>query len=155
MPIFLLFSPIFPILCLFVFLFLQPPSACYRSLSGPSGPKSPESVPRGVSGALWAPGSGVPKSVPRMSPECQKGVRHTLGTLLGHSGARGPKGPRDTLRDTPRTLRARRARETPVAGRGRLQSYFLDLGVFLFCSWPTQEQPYRGRELSEAETPQK
>ena len=52
----------------------------------------------------------------------------TLGTLLGLSGARGPKGPGDTPSDTPSdtppfsgdtqgTLRARRARETPVAGR--------------------------------------
>ena len=30
----------------------------------------------------------------------------------------GPSGPENTPRDTPGTLRARRARETPVAGRG-------------------------------------
>ena len=54
----------------------------------------------------------------------------TLGTHFGHSGARGPKGPgdtrdtlhrtpvlRDTLGDNSRDTRARRARETPVAGR--------------------------------------
>ena len=121
------------------------PPTCYRSLSGPSGPKCPEGVPEngGVRGNVR---SGVsrdrapecPKSVPRVSPECQKGVRDTLGTLSGlgtlfeHSAARGPKGPGDTPSDTPSdspvfgdtfgdtlgTLRARRARETPVAGRG-------------------------------------
>ena len=53
-----------------------------------------------------------------MSRECPSGCHsgNTLGTLFGHSGARGPKGPRDTPRDTPGTLRARRVRETPVAG---------------------------------------
>ena len=64
--------------------FAIPPTS-YRGLSGPSGPSVPgsvpesvpenggvrRSVPRGVSGALWAPGSGVskkcPESVPRVS----------------------------------------------------------------------------------------
>ena len=78
----------------------NPPPACYRSLSGPSGPKCPGSVPRGVSGALRAPGSGVSKkcsqSVPRVSPECPD----TFLTLRGHSGdtfwtlrSPGPEGP--------------------------------------------------------------
>ena len=69
----------------------------------------------GVSGALRAPGSGVskkcPESVPGVSKRCSGHSGDTLGTLFGHSGARGP-------RDTPGTLRARRARKTPVAGRG-------------------------------------
>ena len=104
------------------------PPACYRSLSGPSA----RSVRECPSGCLWGRRPRAPecaRSVAGVSPECQKGVRtlrghsrDTLGTLFGHSGARGPKGPRDTLRDTPRdtpgTLRARRAQETPVAGRG-------------------------------------
>ena len=98
--------------------FATPPT-CYRSLSGP---KCPESVFRGVSGALRAPGSGVskkcPESVPGVSKRCPGHSVDTLGTLFGHSGARGPKGPRDTPKDTLGTLRARRARETPVAGRG-------------------------------------
>ena len=40
------------------------------------------------------------------------------GSTSSSDGARGAKGPRDTPRDTPGTLRARRARETPVAGQG-------------------------------------
>ena len=54
----------------------------------PFGPRAPE----------------CPKSVPRVSPECQKGVPDTPGTLsghFGHSGARGPKGSGDTPSDTP------------------------------------------------------
>ena len=58
--------------------------------------------------------------------------RDTLGTLFGHSGARGPGDtssdtPRtppvlgDTLADTLGTLGARRARETFLAGRGGSQ----------------------------------
>ena len=51
--------------------FATPPT--YRSLSGPSGPKCPESVPEGV-----PENGGV-----RVSPECQKGVRDSPGTLSG------------------------------------------------------------------------
>ena len=98
------------------------PPACYRSISGPKGPECPGSVPRGVSGALRAPGSGVskkcPESVLGVSKRCPGHSGDTLGTLFGHSGAQGAKGPRDTPRDTPGTLRAWRAWETPVAGRG-------------------------------------
>ena len=84
-------------------------------------------------GCLRAPGSGVskkcPESVPGVSKRCPGHSGNTLGTPFGHSGARTPKGPGrrtlprtppvfgDTLGDTPGTLRARRARETPVAGR--------------------------------------
>ena len=63
--------------------------------------------------------SGVCGSVGEMAGHKKRCPGHcgdTLGTLFGHSGARGPKGPRDTQRDTPGTLQARRARETPVAG---------------------------------------
>ena len=63
-----------------------------------------ESVPRSVSGALRAPGSGVskkcPESVPGVSKRCLRHSGDTLGTLFGHSGTRGPKGPGDTPWDT-------------------------------------------------------
>ena len=35
------------------------------------------------------PGCLRVKGVPRVFPECQKGVQDTLGTLFGHSGALG------------------------------------------------------------------
>ena len=115
------------------------PPACYRSLSGPSGPKCPRSVPESVpenggcprecppGGARGPSGPGL-RSVQKVSRECPRSVkkvsrtlRDTLGTLFGHSGRRTfPRTPPifgDTLGDTPGTLRARRARETPVAGR--------------------------------------
>ena len=61
-------------------LALQHPPACYRSLSGPSGPKCSGSVPQGVFGALRAPGSGVskkcPRSVPRVSPVQMSGTQN-------------------------------------------------------------------------------
>ena len=94
------------------------PPACYRSLSGPSGPKCPRSVPetgcrtRGPSGPGWGVSEGVSDGV---SP--------------------GPKGPRtlsdtphfrDTLGDTPGTLRAR---ETPVAGRRDRKGHY-ERGLF-------------------------
>ena len=100
------------------------------------------SVPGGVSGALRAPGSGVSKfkSVPRVLPECPKGVPETPGTLSGHFldtpelGARRtletpPGTPSDTaiFGDTLGTLpgSGRRARQTPVAGRGISQFKWL------------------------------
>ena len=120
-------------------------------LQGSLGPFRPEVSPgvsprvfpgTGVSPGVFhrvSPGSGVsrkcPKSVPRVSPECRKGVPDTLGTLSGHfldtpePRARRasetlcgklPETPRlsGTLTGTlPDTLRARRAGETPVAGR--------------------------------------
>ena len=89
-------------------LWLQPPRTCYRGLSGPSGPKCPGSVLRGVSGAVRALGSAVsktcPESVPGVSKRCPGHSGDTLGTLFGHSGhpeghsrdTSGPKGPRDS-----------------------------------------------------------
>ena len=77
------------------------PPACYRSLSGPSGPKCPRSVPRGVFGALRAPGSGVSKKCPESVPD-------TLGTLSGH------------LLDTPEPG----ARRDPETLRGTLPGHF-------------------------------
>ena len=66
-----------------------------------------------------------------MSKRCPGHSGDTLGTLFGHSGARGLKGRGDTPADTPPDTpifggtpsdtpgdtRARRARETPVGGR--------------------------------------
>ena len=86
------------------------------------------------------------KSVPRVSPECLGHLFDTPGTLSGHfsdipdAGARkAPETLRGTLSWTPRfsgtlsgtlpeTLRARRARETPVAGR-RVRNLKLQLDV--------------------------
>ena len=72
------------------------PPARHRSLSGPSGPKCPWSVPEN---------GGCPSECPTGCP-------------------RGPSGPGDTPSDTPLDTphfgghsRARRARETPVPGR--------------------------------------
>ena len=83
---------------------LNPARACYRSLSGLSGPKCPRSVPESVpenGGCLRECPTGCPKSVPRVSSECQKGVPDTLGTLWGH------------FLDTPEPG-ARRARGHPI-----------------------------------------
>ena len=102
----------------------------YRSLSGPSGPKCPGKCPRECPRkrgcqreCLQGPsGPGLqsvqkfkcPKSVPGV-------VKKESRTLWGHSRdsfwtlqSPGPEGPR--------TLRARRARETPVAGRCKINS---------------------------------
>ena len=82
-----------------------------RSVPGVSPRVSPKtggvrgSVRRGVFGALWAPGSGVskkcPESVRGVSKRCLGRSGDTLGTLFGHSGAWGPKGPGDAPSDTP------------------------------------------------------
>ena len=72
---------------------------------GPFGPRAPE----------------CPKSVPGVSRECSRSVRDTFLTLSGHfldTPEPGAQRAPETPRDTPGTLRARRARETPVAGRG-------------------------------------
>ena len=51
-------------------------------------------------GCLWGPSGPGLRSVQKVSRECPQSVRDTfltlrdtLGTLFGHSGARGPKGP--------------------------------------------------------------
>ena len=80
-------------LCKVPFLLFAIPPACYRSLSGPSGPKCPRECPRkwgvfegvsdgGVPGALRAP--ECPKSVLRVSPECPGHLFDTPRTLSGH-----------------------------------------------------------------------
>ena len=92
-------------------------------------------TPKGVSGALRAPGSGVSKKCPESVPGVSGTPFWPFLTLSGHfldtpepGARRAPETPRrtlprtppvfgDTLGDTPGTLRARRARETPVAGR--------------------------------------
>ena len=80
----------------------RPPTGVSRALRAQSvSPKT--GVSKGVStGCPW--GSGVskkcPESVPRVSGTPFRHSGDTLGTLFGHSGARGPKGPRDTPWDT-------------------------------------------------------
>ena len=99
---------------------------------GPFGPRAPECL----------------KSVPRVSPECLGHLFDTPETLSGHfldtpepGARRAPETPsrtlprtppvfRHTLGDTPGTLRARRARETSVAGRGDLNS---SLSHWMLC----------------------
>ena len=132
--------------------------------SGPSGPKCPGSVPelgcprkRGCPRECpkgcpqRAPGSGVSKKCPSRS------VKKVSGTLWGHSRdtfwtlrSPGPKGlqgtPSDTASDTPvfgdtlgdtlGTLRARSARETPVARRG---GYNLGCRKWGFKRWGFKE----------------
>ena len=98
---------------------LATPPTCYRSLSGPSRLKCPESVPEGVpenggcprecpKACPWGPlGPGL-RSVQKVSQECPRSVPDTFLTLRGHSRdtfwtLRSPrrKGPRDTPSDTP------------------------------------------------------
>ena len=68
-----------------------------------------DGVCHGVSPRRFGPRAPeCPKSVPRVSPECQKSVSDTLGTLSGHfldtpepGARRAPGTPRGTLRRTP------------------------------------------------------
>ena len=123
-----------------------------KSHSGPSGPKCPgecptvspkmgvsEGVPWGVSGPFGPRAPECQKGVPRVSKRCPD----TLRTLSGHlfdtpwpGARRALETPRRTLPRTPpfsgtprrtlsRTLRARRALMTLLAGRG-----FPNLKVF-------------------------
>ena len=83
----------------------------YRSLSGPSGPKCPRSVPESVRDTfltLWGHSRDTFWTL-RSGPR-----GHPVGHSLGHPPFSGTLS--GTLR-APGTLRARRARETPVAGR--------------------------------------
>ena len=85
---------------------------CYRSLSGPSGPKCPRSVPESVpenggcprecpTGCPRGPSGPGLRSVQKVSRECPRSVRDTFLTLRGHSRdtfwtlrSPGPEGPR-------------------------------------------------------------
>ena len=104
----------------------NPPDLLQESL----GPFGPEVSRECRSGCFWGPSSPGLRSVQKVSRECPRSVQETILTLRGHSRdtfgtlrGPGPKGARDTpMRDTPGILRAQRARETPVAGRGGLQS---------------------------------
>ena len=98
--------------------YCEPPGLLQGSL-GPFGPEvspgvSPKTgvspgVSHGVSPGPFGPrASECPKSVPRVSGTPFRHSGDTLGTLFGHSGARGPKGPGDTPWDTPG--------DTPVFG---------------------------------------
>ena len=114
----------------------NPPGLLQESL-GPFGPEVSRecawSVPRGVSGALRAPGSGVSK-------KCPRSVRDTFLTLGGHS--------RDTFLDT-LEFGARRAPETP---RGTLPGHCRDTsgpkGPRDSCSRPGGLQHVCGDPLS-------
>ena len=136
------------------------PPACYRSLSGPSGPKCPGSVPRGVprgvSRVLRARGSGVSKKCPESVPGVSGHLFDTPGTLSGHfldtperqpGARRAPETPRGTG-----TLRARRARETPVAGRGGRRSPLkFSISIEIFnpgpSEFPTKKKVWRVARL--------
>ena len=118
--------------------FRRPATGVSRALRARSVPESvPENggCPRECpTGCLRGPSGPGLRSVQKVSPECPGHLFDTPGTLSGHfldtpePGARRVPGtprqtlPRtppifgDTLGDTPGTLRARRARETPVAG---------------------------------------
>ena len=79
------------------------PKECPTLSLGPFGPRAPE----------------CPKSVLRVSSECEKGVLDSPGTLSGHFlDTQSDTPPPPVFGDTPGTLQARRAQETPVAGRG-------------------------------------
>ena len=118
------------------------PPGCYRSLSGPSRPKCPWSVPesvpgvrgsvqRGVSGALWAPGSGVFKKCPESVPGVFKKCRDTFWTLWSP----GPKGPR-------RSPAEHSLRRPPFSGTlsGTLRGHFGSEGPRDSCSRPGGSQ---------------
>ena len=65
--------------------FWATPPACCRSLSGPSGPKCPGSVPGGV--------QKVSRECPRSVRDTFLTLRDTLGTLFGALRGPGPEGP--------------------------------------------------------------
>ena len=80
-----------------------PLKACYRSLSGPSGPKCPRSVPESV-----PENGGVRGSVRRVVPGAQRALGTPVGHCLGHPpfsgtlsgtlpGHFGPEGPERLL----------------------------------------------------------
>ena len=84
------------------------PWACYRGLSGPSGPKCLRECrrecprkPGCLRECLTECPKKCPESAPGVSKRCPRHSADTLGTLFGHSEARGPKGPGDTPWDTP------------------------------------------------------
>ena len=90
----------------------RPATGVSRALRARSVPESvpenggcPRECPTGCLRGLRARCSGVskrcPESVPGVSKRCPGHSKDTLGTPFGHSGAPGPKGPGDTLSDTP------------------------------------------------------
>ena len=108
---------------------------------GPLGPKPPE-CPQECPPKTGYPRE-CPKSVPRASPECPGHLVDTPGTLSGHfldtpepgrhtfwTLPRTPPVFGDTLGGTLGTLRARRPRVIPVAGRGVRKSRVLVQRLF-------------------------
>ena len=123
---------------------------------GPFGPEVARSVPESVpenggcprecpTGCLRGPSGPGLQTVQKVSRECPRSVRDTLLRLQGHfldpsepGARRAPQTPRRTLPrtppvfgDTPGTLWARRARETPVPGR-RVPNPLRAMVLFLF-----------------------
>ena len=112
-------------------------SAPIQESLGPLGPECPRECltecPRNP-GCPTECSGGVPqcpKSVPRVSPECQK-LRCHAGMLSGHFlDTHEPRAGHsvghpifgDTPSDTPGDTGARRVRETPVGGRRCLKSW--------------------------------
>ena len=104
--------------------------AWHRGLPGPSGlepQKSPKRVHKGVPGPPAPESPKVPKECAPESEKSLKRVRSCVFGLFSDSGAHSlgtvglPGASRDTLSDSFRTflgLRARRARENSVPGRG-------------------------------------
>ena len=111
------------------------PPACYRSLSGPSGPKCPRSVPESVpenggcprecpTGCPRGPSGPGLRSVQKVSRECPGTLSghflDTPGTLSGHPVGHSLGHPpfSGTLSGTLRGhFGPEGTRETPVAGR--------------------------------------
>ena len=92
------------------------PPACYRSLSGPSGPKCPRECPRKWGGVRGS----VRRGVQKVSRECPQSVRDHLFDTLGTPRRTLPRTPphfRGTLSGTLREHFGPKGRETPVAGR--------------------------------------
>ena len=119
---------------------------------GPETPKESKMSQKRVSQALWSQGSKKSKKSPkRVKNESKRVIFDSFRTLFGLFGPLGPEGLGDSFfdsfltllgfrarrarngsvagggflnpRDTPGTLWARRARETPVAGRGSQPLY--------------------------------
>ena len=138
------------------------PPACYRSLSGPWGPKCPGVSPR-VSPKMGGVRGSVRRSVQKVSRECPRSVPDTFLTLRGHSRdtfwtlrSPGPEGPREhpvghSLGHPPfsgtlsGTLRGHFGPEGPerlLSQAGGIARFMLELSPFFsrgrnqfHCSW--------------------
>ena len=110
------------------------PGECPREC--PRKSECPRECPGECLAGPSAPGPRVSKRSPESVPGVSKRCPDTPETLSGHSGARGPKGPRDTppntlsdtqisgdtLSDTPRDTSGPKGPKPPVGGWGCLKS---------------------------------